>query len=272
MTENIKPIDRLGHGRFAFNCVHCDGAGSISRDRDNRAPYVTCVVCEGRGTVFVSLEGKEPFHTCEACGGKGWVSRDRDNRAPYNVCVRCSGLGIHPILGKFSLIEPSAELFSHKPKDSQKPDLPMSKKSCVFIVHGRNHTIRDQIDLFLSKDLGLRTAVMQAGAHGGRTLPEKFEEIASKCDFAVFLLTADDHLQDLKTNSTFKRARQNVILEVGYFWGALGRRQRVMFLVETDALMELPSDIQGIGWIPLTKDLGETKLRIQTELKAAGLI
>ena len=148
----------------------------------------------------------------------------------------------------------------------------MSKPPCVFIVHGRNHAIRDQIDLFLSKDLGLKTAVMQAGAHGGRTLPEKFEEIASTCDFAVFLLTADDHLEDLARKAPVKRARQNVILEVGYFWGALGRRQRVAFLVEADSLMELPSDIQGIGWIPITADLGETKLRLQAELRAAALI
>jgi predicted nucleotide-binding protein len=144
--------------------------------------------------------------------------------------------------------------------------------SRVFIVHGHNLAVRDQIDLFLSRDLGLRTAVMQAGAHGGRTLPEKFEEIAASCDFAVFLLTADDHLQHLGTGARVKRARQNVILEVGYFWGALGRRHKVAFVVEADAAMELPSDIQGLGWIPLTADLGETKLRLQAELRSAGLL
>lgn len=272
MTEDIQPIANLGNGRFAFDCVYCGGEGSISRDRDNRAPYVTCVVCKGRGTVLVSLEGTEPFQKCKGCKGAGTVSRDRDSRAPYIVCIRCSGLGVHPSLGAFSLIEPSPEMFSHQSTTSLDSRPSMSKIPCVFIVHGRNHTLRDQIDLFLTKDLGLKTTVMQAGAHGGRTLPEKFEEIASTSDFAIFLLTADDHLQDLATNAIFKRARQNVILEVGYFWGVLGRRQRVLFLVEADALMELPSDIQGIGWVPLTADLGETKLRIQVELKEAGLI
>jgi hypothetical protein len=40
----------------------------------------------------------------------------------------------------------------------------------VFIVHGHNHSVRDAIDLYLTKDLGMRTLVMQAGASGGRHL------------------------------------------------------------------------------------------------------
>jgi hypothetical protein len=36
--------------------------------------------------------------------------------------------------------------------------------------------------------------------------------------------------------------------------------------------MELPSDIQGIGWIPITPDLAETKLLLRRELVASGLI
>ena len=36
---------------------------------------------------------------------------------------------------------------------------------------------------------------MKTGAHIRRTLPEKFEEMATECDFAIFLLTEDDKLQ-----------------------------------------------------------------------------
>jgi predicted nucleotide-binding protein len=141
----------------------------------------------------------------------------------------------------------------------------------VFLVHGKNHHVRDQIDLYLTKELGLHTCVMEAGAYSGRTLPEKLEEMASDCTFAVFILTGDDVLKDAK-NASLKRARQNVILEVGYFWGALGRRDRVAFLVEDDPAMDLPSDIHGIGWIPITSDLGDTKLKLHSELRAAGLL
>ena len=45
-----------------------------------------------------------------------------------------------------------------------------------------------------------------------------------------------------KSKKPIKRTRQNVILEVGYFWWALGRRGNVAFLVD-DLEMELPSDI-----------------------------
>lgn len=142
----------------------------------------------------------------------------------------------------------------------------------VFIVHGRNHTVRDKIDLYLTKDLRLHTQVMQAGPHLGRTLPEKFEEMANICQFAVFILTADDALIEESSGRRIKRARQNVILEIGYFWGALGRRGKIAFLVESDPEMELPSDIQGIGWIPITQDLAETKMQLHRELKVAGLV
>ena len=113
---------------------------------------------------------------------------------------------------------------------------------------------------------------MQAGAHLGRSLPEKFEEIARECSFAVFIMTADDVLRINKSGKLIKRARQNVILEVGYFWGLLGRHGNVAFLVENDPDMELPSDIQGLGWIPITPDLGETKLQLHSEFRSAGLI
>lgn len=272
MTEAIEPLAILGSARFAFSCAYCEGSGEVSRDNDDRAPYIDCVVCKRRGTALIQLAGREPFAQCRMCHGRGRVARDRDGRAPWVVCTRCAGVGVQALLGTFSVIEPSPDIFFHQPANPSRSRPDMKTTPCVFIVHGRNHSIRDQVDLFLSKDLGLKTAVMQAGAHGGRTLSEKFEEIAATCDFAVFILTADDHLTDLATNSMVKRARQNVVLEVGYFWGALGRRQRVAFLVEADKLMELPSDIQGIGWIPITADLGETKLRLQAELRAAGLI
>lgn len=140
----------------------------------------------------------------------------------------------------------------------------------VFIVHGRNHVVRDSIALFLTNDLGLDISIMEAGAHVGRTLPEKFEDIASECGFAVFLLTADDELIYAADNKAIRRARQNVILEIGYFWGAFGRRGRLAFLVENHPDMELPSDIQGIGFIPITADLFETKVKLQKELRRAG--
>lgn len=140
--------------------------------------------------------------------------------------------------------------------------------SKVFIVHGTDHAIRDKIDLFL-RDSGLSTVVMEGVAHGGRTLPEKFEEIAQTCGFAVFILSPDDLLYR-HDKSEVKRARQNVVLELGYFWGQLGRKLKFALLV--DPTIEFPTDIQGIGWIEITPDLAQTKLKLRKELEEAGLI
>src|SRR5258707_15651010 len=112
---------------------------------------------------------------------------------------------------------------------------------------------------------------MEMAAHEGRSITEKFEEIAKGCSFAIFILSADDELVDVNGDERIKRGRQNVILEVGYFWGALGRGD-VAFLVENDPRMDLPVDLQGIGWIGITSDLGTTKLALRKELAAAGLI
>jgi predicted nucleotide-binding protein len=150
------------------------------------------------------------------------------------------------------------------------PIIPQVRK--VFIVHGRNHSVRDSIDLFLTKELKLNTVVMEAGANEGRTLPEKFEALAAQCSFAVFILTLDDSLTDNTTGKKIKRPRQNVVLEIGYFWGKLGRQKRVVFLVEEDAQRDLPSDIDGIGWIPITQDLALTKDKLKKELRAADFI
>ena len=61
------------------------------------------------------------------------------------------------------------------------------------------------------------------------------------------------------------RARQNVILELGYFIGKLGR-EKVCALHAGE--VELPSDLHGVIWVPYS---GDWKLKLIQELRAAGL-
>lgn len=146
----------------------------------------------------------------------------------------------------------------------------------VFIVHGWNHGVRDKIERYLNKELNLETVIMMDGPHGGRTLPEKFEQEAAGAGYAVFLATGDEYLVEVDPATgaakagaqPFKRARPNVFIEIGYFWHALGRG-RVALLVEED--VERPTDLQGVAYIPITPDLGETKRLLRKELAAAGL-
>jgi predicted nucleotide-binding protein len=82
------------------------------------------------------------------------------------------------------------------------------------------------------------------------------------------LLTADD-VGGSKASPPDKlqsRARQNVILELGFFVGKLGRK-RVCALYKGP--LELPSDYLGVVYLALD-DGGGWRLQLAKELREAG--
>ncbi len=87
--------------------------------------------------------------------------------------------------------------------------------------------------------------------------------------FAVILLTPDDvgRLKSEEGDELKYRARQNVILELGFFIGKLGRKN-VCALYKGG--VELPSDILGVLWT-LLDDHGRWELDLAKEMKASGL-
>ena len=101
----------------------------------------------------------------------------------------------------------------------------------VFVVHGTDNGAKETVARFLTK-LGLEPVVLHEQPNQGRTIIEKFEEYAQVA-FAVVLLTPDDiggrHGQ---SDGLQHRARQNVILELGFFLGKLGRRGTCALLKE----------------------------------------
>jgi len=101
----------------------------------------------------------------------------------------------------------------------------------------------------------------------GLTIIEKFEEY-SDVAFAVVLLTPDDQGGKADDKEKLhKRARQNVIFELGYFIGKLGRKN-VVGLVKDN--IEIPSDYTGIIYIGVDNSDG-WKMMLSKEMKAAGL-
>ena len=89
--------------------------------------------------------------------------------------------------------------------------------------------------------------------------------------FAVILLTPDDvgglrKGTELASDNLQARARQNVVLELGYFAGRLGR-ERVAAIKKGD--LELPSDIAGVVWT-LMDPTDAWKMSLAREPKAAG--
>lgn len=134
----------------------------------------------------------------------------------------------------------------------------------IFIVHGHDNAALQGLARYLEKH-GFEAVILHEKANGGRTVIEKFEA-NSDVGFAIVLLTPDD-LGKAKNDGNYRlRARQNVILELGYFIGKLGR-ERVCALKIDD--IEIPSDYVGVVWTEM--DRAEAwKFHLAKELKAAG--
>ncbi len=111
---------------------------------------------------------------------------------------------------------------------------PDTKK--VFVIHGRDKGTREMVAGFLKK-LELQPVILSEQSSRGRTIIEKFEQHA-EVGFAIALLTPDD-TGSLEGDKKRPRARQNVIFELGFFIGKLGR-ERVCALTKGD--VEIPSE------------------------------
>jgi predicted nucleotide-binding protein len=134
----------------------------------------------------------------------------------------------------------------------------------VFIVHGHSNEVKINVARTIEK-LGLNPIILHEQANSGKTIIEKFEE-HSNVGFAIVLLTDDDLGKAKKDENLNARARQNVILELGYFIGKLGRN-RVCPLYTKG--VELPSDLYGLLYLEI--DSSEYwKISLAKELKAAG--
>jgi predicted nucleotide-binding protein len=136
----------------------------------------------------------------------------------------------------------------------------------VFIVHGHDEAAKESVARFVER-LDLRPVILHEQPNRGMTIIEKFEGHAGVA-FAVVLLTPDDlgasraHPDDQQA-----RSRQNVVFELGYFIGKLGR-SRVCALHKEG--VELPSDYHGVLYVQMSSDAG-WQLRLAKELKAAGI-
>jgi predicted nucleotide-binding protein len=136
----------------------------------------------------------------------------------------------------------------------------------VFIVHGKDEKAKESVARFISK-LKLEPIILHEQPNLGKTIIEKFET-HTDVDFAVILLTPDDVGYECgKSEEKKNRARQNVILELGYFIGKI-QRARVCALHKGD--LELPSDYHGILYIPLDESKG-WQISLAKEIKAAGI-
>jgi predicted nucleotide-binding protein len=137
----------------------------------------------------------------------------------------------------------------------------------VFLVHGRDEKAKLLVARFLRK-LVPQVIILSEQASKGKTVIEKFEHY-SDVGCAVVLLTGDDRggLVGTPTRKLMLRARQNVIFELGYFIGKIGRA-KVVALYRPG--VEIPSDYVGVTYIFFDKG-GRWKNTLALEIKSAGV-
>ena len=137
--------------------------------------------------------------------------------------------------------------------------------SQIFLVHGHNKIFELSVARLLER-LGIEPVILHEKPDESRTIIEKLEEESENAGYAIVILTADDDGKSKNDTDTKSRARQNVILELGYFVAKLGRK-RVCSLYEEG--VELPSDFDGVLYTKLdSANAWQTKLA--KELKAAS--
>jgi len=136
----------------------------------------------------------------------------------------------------------------------------------IFIVHGHDEAAKQSMARFLEK-LDINPIILHEQPSEGKTVIEKFEKY-SEVGFAIVLLTSDDigYPKD-KPEKKKPRARQNVIFELGYFIGKLGRHGACALYKQG---VEIPSDYQGVLYI-LMDEGGAWKLELAKEIKSAGI-
>jgi Zn-dependent protease with chaperone function len=116
----------------------------------------------------------------------------------------------------------------------------------ILIIHGHDRLARLELENFLyARFPNVVPRLMIQETKALMSMPEKFESVASDVIGAIAILTPDDIAvaSAAAPDDPRLRARQNVVLEIGWVWAKFGRK-RCLVLVRGE--LEIPSDILGV--------------------------
>jgi CheY-like chemotaxis protein len=138
----------------------------------------------------------------------------------------------------------------------------------AFIVHGHNDVMKLELKNYLQNTLHfLEPIILHEKPNLGRTIIEKFEDYCVTSTFVFVLLTPDDLVIDPdKPDDEKRRARQNIIFEMGYFLGNLGRTSGKVLLLYNPPI-ELPSDLSGVIYIDISNGIESVGEKIRREVE-----
>ena len=141
------------------------------------------------------------------------------------------------------------------PPEPSKPKLVPT----VFIGHGGSSHWRDLKDHLQDKH-HIKVEAYETGARAGHTIRDILDEMANKSTFALLVMTAEDE----QLNGQ-KRARQNVVHEIGLFQGKLGFNRAIVLMEHTTEEFSNIAGIQQIRYINISETFGEVLATIKRE-------
>jgi predicted nucleotide-binding protein len=219
----------------------------------------------------VRSTAKEVMKSVEILEASVKISGPQRRRATENKIAEAKDAieaGILYLNGKISAMQPS-ELQPPQTilqnTENYLNDRNKEYQSKIFVVHGHDEGAREGVARFLEK-LGLIAIILAEQPNRGRTIIEKFVDYAGEVGFAVVLLTPDDLGGATADEAQKSRGRQNVIFELGYFVGSLGRGRACLL---RKGEVEIPSDLYGVIYTAMDSGNG-WKLALAKELKDAG--
>lgn len=152
-------------------------------------------------------------------------------------------------------------------KKKEKKNNERIMKENVFIIHGKSEAKWRELKDILEKEFKLTPIILSEKPDTGRTIIEKFEEYAKTCSCAIAIFTPDDEV--VSNGEKYLQARPNVIYELGWFCGRIGRDKVILLLKEGTTIF---SDFGGIVQKRFIKHVAEKANEIRKDLEQMNIL
>ena len=150
----------------------------------------------------------------------------------------------------------------------RKAEESLRQKENIFVIHGRDEAKWRELKDIIQTEFRMNPIVLNQQPDAGcKTVIEKFEHYAQTCSYAIAVFTPDDEVS--ADSETYLQARPNVIYELGWFCGRLGRGNVMLLLKEGTSMF---SDFGGIIQKRFSHSVSEKLVEIRKDLVAAGVL
>jgi predicted nucleotide-binding protein len=141
-------------------------------------------------------------------------------------------------------------------RGQEEPSTQGSENNSVFLVHGHDTSFVNEVLSYVSS-LGIEPIALTRLGFDDQSLFQRFFRYGQKARFAIVLIGADDvgasrvqyDVAGIGDRALQFRARQNVVLELGFFFGRLGWQNVFILQQPPDKVFpnfERPSDLDGV--------------------------